>query len=490
MKKTLLSATMLIFGIVSAQVGIKTPNPKAILDIKGTNYNPTGTSNDEGKATLRVDGNTNHSLDVGTFASDPFGAYLQSKDKSQGTGLPLILNPVGGNIGIKTTNPTQLLDVNGKARVRTLDNASKTDNVMFSTSEGVLEKSDITYEQLNKVISLPTSNSNAWNLTGNNNAVQGTSFFGTTNAVDLDVKTNNIQRIRVKADNGKVGIGTVNPEGNLHVVGNNYDPKASDEGTQGNYATFRIDGGTNHSLDMGTVASGSYGSYLQSHNKGAAGGLPFAINPNGGRVGINTLSPQETLDVNGGIQLRNNIRLGGSDSSQGDAGKPGQVLVSQGENKPAKWVDVSELMVNKSPIYAFGEGRSAQNNIGSKVIYESPAGVMQNGLFTAPETGIYIVSAGAPLWQGAAGSIFSSASWKTILYLNVNGGGIASYRNNLVTSSQYINSTITNFSRIVKLNKGDVLKVVVDYGATGGNSTSGQNLTDYGTTYISVVKVD
>jgi hypothetical protein len=98
-KKIVLIAFAIIPFTISAQVGINTATPKATLDIKGSGYDPNGSSNDEGKATLRVDGNKNYSLDMGTQTDSSKGSYIQSRFKG-GSGLPLNLNSNGGDVGI------------------------------------------------------------------------------------------------------------------------------------------------------------------------------------------------------------------------------------------------------------------------------------------------------------------------------------------------------------------------------------------------------
>lgn len=55
------------------------------------------------------------------------------------------------------------------------------------------------------------------------------------------------------------------------------------------------------------------------------------------QVGIGTDKPKSMLDVNGKTTLRKELRVGGSSTQVGDAGLNGQVLVSQGENKPPVW---------------------------------------------------------------------------------------------------------------------------------------------------------
>ncbi len=63
------------------------------------------------------------------------------------------------------------------------------------------------------------------------------------------------------------------------------------------------------------------------------------------QVGIETTSPQSSLDINGDLTLRKELRLNGTSSVQGDPGQNGQVLFSQdGSNEPMwKFVEVPFL---------------------------------------------------------------------------------------------------------------------------------------------------
>jgi hypothetical protein len=98
-------------------------------------------------------------------------------------------------------------------------------------------------------------------------------------------------------NNGNVGVGTATPLNKLVVKGLNNPVSAL--GTAQTNAIFRVEGETNHALDMGTLTASPYGAYVQSHNKGGATTLPLALNPVGGNVGIGTLNPTSTLEVNG-----------------------------------------------------------------------------------------------------------------------------------------------------------------------------------------------
>lgn len=62
--------------------------------------------------------------------------------------------------------------------------------------------------------STSSSSSTNWEVVGN--TATSSDFLGTTNNTDLDIRTNNIQKMTVK-NNGRVGIGTDNPSGIFEV---------------------------------------------------------------------------------------------------------------------------------------------------------------------------------------------------------------------------------------------------------------------------------
>ncbi|WP_330747393.1 beta strand repeat-containing protein [Chryseobacterium sp. CP-77] len=93
-------------------VGVGTVTPTNKLVIAGSNAQPSAQGTATTNATLRVDGSSNHALDFGTYANSPYGSYISSQNKTAAAGLPLVLNPEGGNVGINTT-PGTALDVNG-----------------------------------------------------------------------------------------------------------------------------------------------------------------------------------------------------------------------------------------------------------------------------------------------------------------------------------------------------------------------------------------
>ncbi len=55
------------------------------------------------------------------------------------------------------------------------------------------------------------------------------------------------------------------------------------------------------------------------------------------QVGINTENPQTELDINGSLQLRQDLNVGGTASTTADPGVFGQTITSQGSNSSAEW---------------------------------------------------------------------------------------------------------------------------------------------------------
>jgi hypothetical protein len=59
------------------------------------------------------------------------------------------------------------------------------------------------------------------------------------------------------------------------------------------------------------------------------------------QVGINTTTPNATVDVNGDLSIRGKIYVGGNDTTLGSPGVNGQVLVSSGPGAPPKWLKLN-----------------------------------------------------------------------------------------------------------------------------------------------------
>lgn len=91
-----------------------------------------------------------------------------------------------------------------------------------------------------------------------------------------------------------------------------------------------------------------------------------------GNVGINTPTPQNTLHVNGSLQVTKELNLGGTASTAGSPGLNNQVLVSQGAGNPAVWKNVSDLITpNTYSLKLFKEQVTSNINIPSSQVNQS-----------------------------------------------------------------------------------------------------------------------
>ncbi|RKE82809.1 beta strand repeat-containing protein [Chryseobacterium sp. AG363] len=119
----------------AGNVGVGTVTPTNKLVVAGSNGQPSALGTATTNATLRVDGNSNHALDFGTYANFPYGSYISSQNKTSAAGLPLVLNPVGGNVGVGTNAPdnSALLELNTTNRGFLLPRVSLTSMTDGST---------------------------------------------------------------------------------------------------------------------------------------------------------------------------------------------------------------------------------------------------------------------------------------------------------------------------------------------------------------------
>ena len=95
----------------AGNVGIGTSTPNVRTEIAASvNGNPVTSGSTQTNGALRVRGSATNVLDIGQQSASPYGMWLQVADStSLGSNYPLLLNPNGGNVGIGTSAPAQLL---------------------------------------------------------------------------------------------------------------------------------------------------------------------------------------------------------------------------------------------------------------------------------------------------------------------------------------------------------------------------------------------
>ncbi len=104
--------TVLLFACfaMSAQTGIGTTTPVNKFQIEATTVNPAS-SGSGANGNLRLSGvSADHVLDFGLSSNSNY-SWIQSRNKIYGTNYSLIINPLGGSVGIGNAAPNATLEI-------------------------------------------------------------------------------------------------------------------------------------------------------------------------------------------------------------------------------------------------------------------------------------------------------------------------------------------------------------------------------------------
>jgi hypothetical protein len=251
-----------------------------------------------------------------------------------------------GNVGINTTTPTEMLDVNGNIRgtqfnsVNGIYNTIGATNLRFNTNNTtrltVLNSSG--FVGIATATPLDMLHVNGGSVRANQfNAVNG--IFNVQSASNFSLNTNNTTRLTVLNSNGFVGIGITAPTQALHISGN-----ILADGMGNNSGIFRAMGASNFTLQTSTndrltilnsngfVGIGKTTPAFMLDVAGPVNASQFLINGvplstsgapsqwttagndisySVGKVGIGTASPLEQLHVNGTVLSNQSTTLTG-----------------------------------------------------------------------------------------------------------------------------------------------------------------------------------
>jgi hypothetical protein len=281
----------------SLNVGIGTTSPNAKLDIVGASNTPTSFG------TLLIKNSSETGISFG--ASSTSYAWIQGNVYGNSYNLNLVLNAQGGNVGIGTTAPAYLLDVNGDIFIRGNNSLKSSTNGNIFLKNITSEANSWIYQEASADWGMFAVNNNTQlNALGGIFAGSGLVTFIATAAatgVNLSSTTGGGASYGVIAFDhsagkayfaGSVGIGTTAPVAKLHIIG----PTLSTS-SETTYPLWLSDTGDNtKALILGFDLANDIG-IIQAVDQ-AVTWKNIAIAPTSGNVGIGTINPQVTFQVN------------------------------------------------------------------------------------------------------------------------------------------------------------------------------------------------
>ena len=310
----------------SGYVGVGTSNPQSRLEVDGSVRWSRATDNSTSRSiSLQTATDTNNAsngfangdsqfiLDGGANSGTNTLHFLGSQSRSLNLNLFDGSLFVANKIGVATTTPVTAL-----SNMNALDSFS---NVGDSYGTGQNQES---LSWKSNASGYTAAIVNASNLaTANGLQVRTASTTGTLMTLGTGIATAaNANDVLVVKANGKVGIGTTNPYGNLgvHTTG---DSIISAFGSDANQQGINVGAGANNrwTLYRNTAANGRYFAIWRDMTgvggPGNANALTILVN---GFMGINNDAPGAMLDVNGysgaagvgTMRIRNSFNSGGT----------------------------------------------------------------------------------------------------------------------------------------------------------------------------------
>jgi hypothetical protein len=196
-------------------VGIGTTSPANRLDVLGTAASPNLTGTNAYARFYQSGGYAN--ITIGGFASGSFAGWVQSSD-GVGTSLPLVLQPSGGNVGIGTTSPGQLLTIQNTSSnpyLSIIGGASATMGILLGTTGNTVD-GQILYSNSTQHMAFVTNSAERMRITSGGSVGIGTSSPGAyILALDYNASAAAVMSFKNSSASGYSGAHLLNNSGSL-----------------------------------------------------------------------------------------------------------------------------------------------------------------------------------------------------------------------------------------------------------------------------------